>query len=1117
VSPARKTLGVTALLLAILIGSTLWIVATESGTRWLVARLENRLPAELSLGTLHGSLVQGIELESLAWRSATLSLAAHDLRLEFQLPPLLDKELIVDNLVVGRLQLEVSDTGGTTQEPRSEPFALPIDIALRKSSFRNIEFERGDLRRAVEYIDVVGELKSNALRRLRLELRSDWLDLDVSGSGRLATDYPLDINVNWQWKDRDATAFGGRLQASGNLDSYSIRHELDVPLSITTTGTVSYRDATLGADLLSEWTSLRWPLEQGVLSASPGRLRLAGQSERFTIDLDTGVRLDEGLEARIQLTGSGQWTPEPRFDVDYVIAGLDPALLDDRVRGALDSRGTIDLAIRSGAPELALGIEHLEGQLNGQAVDGRAAVRYGSGQTTISNATFNVGPNSVAGRARFGETMQVEADINIADFTKLVADAGGSVRGRVAVAGTFEQPEVLVELQGAELAWRDYAIAAITANARIAGGQPGDAEVTIEGADIGSVRIDVANLALSGRPADHALRTTVRAYDTTLELAGRGDYTAPAWVADLERIELVNEQVGAWSAAAPARVEVSPEQGRLQRTCLQPADGNGRACASLIRDTTATSLEVDITALPLVALPISLPAGIEFDGLINAGLRAAITPQQLTAEAEVALADASFSASYDGERVSFTLASVTGNASFADGRLQSDALIQLADDAGTASASLAITDAGPGGYPLDGRADVEIGDASVFAVIAPAIYNPRGRIKGGLTVAGTAGAPEFVGEIRVMDGAFSVRQTGIDVTDVNVRIAQSQPGQMQLSGTARSGDGELAIDGITRVGQDSGIRSEIWLRGDNFELARLPDWQISVSPSITAIFDNYVTTIVGELAIPAANVTIRDIPEAAQTASPDVVVHRTDGGEPAPRRRIDLHLRTSLGDDIQFSGFGLTTGLEGALQLRGGTHAPYSGQGRLGLVGGRYTAYGQELEIERGNLIFTGPLNEPLLDIRAIRKTADVIAGIQLSGTPSRLQSEVFSDPELGDAEALSYLLTGRPLSNSMTSSEGDTLNKAAFALGLSGAGLITSQIQSQLGLETLTIEGTKEDSRLVAGKRLGDRLLVEYGYGLVDQLGTLLLRYQINDRLILESRTGTVSNLDILYRRRKK
>jgi translocation and assembly module TamB len=1100
-----------------LVGSTLWVAATESGTRWLVARIENRLPDELSLGTLNGSLLHGIALESLAWRSASLSLAANDIYLEFRLLPLLRRELIVDSLAIGRLQVQVSGTDDTAQEQQAEPITLPIDISLRTSSVRNIEFGRGDLRRAVDYIDLAGDLEGNELHLAQLELRSDWLDLDVSGSGRIEERYPLDIDVNWRWKERDAMEFGGRLQASGDLNSYSIRHALDAPLSIATSGTVSYADATLGADLLSEWTSLRWPLEQGMLEASPGRLRLAGQIDGFAIDLDTGVRLDDSAESRIRLSGDGRWTPEPHFDLDYAIAGFDPSLLDDRLRGALDSHGTIALAIRSGAPELVVGIQDIGGQLNDQVVGGRAGVNYVDGRTTITNAVLSLGQNSVAGSARFGDTLQVEADIDIANLAEVIADAGGSVHGRVAIEGSLERPEARVELQGAGLAWQDYAAERITADARIEGDQQGAAEVSIEGAEIGASRIDLAYLELSGRPEKHTLRTTVQAYGSKLQLEGRGSYTAPAWVADLERIEIANQQVGTWSTPAPGRLEISPGESRLHRTCLEPGDGSGRACVSAVRDGAAMSLDVEIKALPLAALPLTMPTGIELAGLINAGLSAAITPEELTAEAHLALADASFSAAYEGEQVSFRLASVTGSASLADGRLESSALIELADNAGTASASLAITDPGTDDYPVDGRADIEISDASVFGVFVPGINNPRGRIEGGLAVGGSAGAPEFIGEIRLMDGAFSVRQTGIDVSDVNVRITQLQPGQMQLSGRARSGDGELAIDGITRLSQASGIRSEIWLRGENFELARLPDWEISVSPSITAIFDNHVTTIVGELAIPAANVTIRDIPEAAQTPSSDAVVHRQDGAEPSQRRRIDLHLRTSLGDDIQFTGFGLTTGLEGALQLRGGTHAPYTGQGRLGLVGGRYTAYGQKLEIERGNLVFNGPLDEPLLDIRAIRRTPDVIAGIQLTGTPSRLQSDVFSDPELGDAEALSYLLTGRALSNSMTSDEGDTLNKAAFALGLSGAGLVTSQIRSQLGLETLTIEGTTDDSRLVAGKRLGDRLLVEYGYGLVDQLGTLLLRYQLNDRLVLESRTGTVSNLDILYRRRKR
>jgi autotransporter translocation and assembly factor TamB len=44
----------------------------------------------------------------------------------------------------------------------------------------------------------------------------------------------------------------------------------------------------------------------------------------------------------------------------------------------------------------------------------------------------------------------------------------------------------------------------------------------------------------------------------------------------------------------------------------------------------------------------------------------------------------------------------------------------------------------------------------------------------------------------------------------------------------------------------------------------------------------------------------------------------------------------------------------------------------------------------------------------------------------------------------------------------------------------------------------------------------VEYGYGIVDQLGRLLLRYRLNNRLTLESTSGQVNSLDVIYSVRK-
>ncbi|MDH4108650.1 MAG: translocation/assembly module TamB domain-containing protein, partial [Gammaproteobacteria bacterium] len=272
----------------------------------------------------------------------------------------------------------------------------------------------------------------------------------------------------------------------------------------------------------------------------------------------------------------------------------------------------------------------------------------------------------------------------------------------------------------------------------------------------------------------------------------------------------------------------------------------------------------------------------------------------------------------------------------------------------------------------------------------------------------------------------------------------------------------------------------------------------------------------GGLLIPNANFVVQEIPAGARKPSGDAVVmgREVDTGGGARRANVDIDV--TLGDGVSFAGFGLTTDLAGNLRVQVAPSAPVTGLGRISLVGGRYEAYGQDLEIERGELIFSGPINNPLLDLRAVRRMPDVTAGIHVTGTPSQLSSEVFSEPAMSEVEALSYLLTGHALATA-DMGEGDLMNKAAFALGMSQAGAITSQVRSSLGLETLTLQGGIDDSRIVAGKRIGGRLLVEYGYGLVDQLGTLILKYQVNERLVLESSTGSVSTLDIIYKVRRK
>jgi len=118
----------------------------------------------------------------------------------------------------------------------------------------------------------------------------------------------------------------------------------------------------------------------------------------------------------------------------------------------------------------------------------------------------------------------------------------------------------------------------------------------------------------------------------------------------------------------------------------------------------------------------------------------------------------------------------------------------------------------------------------------------------------------------------------------------------------------------------------------------------------------------------------------------------------------------------------------------------------------------------------------------------------------------------MADADALSYLVIGRPL-NQATESEGGELSGAAVALGLRQATRLTEQIGQAVGLDQLSLTGDGgETTALVAGKQINSRLYARYAYGVFSRLGTLVLRYKLSRRVALEAGAGETQSIDVLY-----
>src|SRR6185436_44730 len=238
-------------------------------------------------------------------------------------------------------------------------------------------------------------------------------------------------------------------------------------------------------------------------------------------------------------------------------------------------------------------------------------------------------------------------------------------------------------------------------------------------------------------------------------------------------------------------------------------------------------------------------------------------------------------------------------------------------------------------------------------------------------------------------------------------------GALKIDGSVRSGPGTLTITGQAGVpSPETPIRLAV--KGRRFLASDTEEIRAFVSPDLTFTAEGQKAELAGEITIPEAKIEIEKRGEKGPVkASNDVVIVRA-GQEVAPEKGgfdLTARVRFVLGKDVDVAVMGLEAEPTGSVlviqQPGGATRAT----GEVEVSGGTFKAYGQDLTIERGRLIFAGPVSNPAVDLRAYRKADDgTVAGIEARGTLQKPEVTLWSNPTMTQSEQLSYLLLGRPL-----------------------------------------------------------------------------------------------------------
>jgi translocation and assembly module TamB len=270
-------------------------------------------------------------------------------------------------------------------------------------------------------------------------------------------------------------------------------------------------------------------------------------------------------------------------------------------------------------------------------------------------------------------------------------------------------------------------------------------------------------------------------------------------------------------------------------------------------------------------------------------------------------------------------------------------------------------------------------------------------------------------------------------------------------------------------------------------------------------------TLSGKVTIPEADVNLQKLPKGgdqARAASPDVVIVDAQTPQESAEQAIPLYanITVSLGDEVNLTGFGLVAKVTGNLDVRERPGTETVGSGDINVTG-TYQAYGQDLTIRQGQLLYAStPLDNPRLRIEATRTVDDVIAGLRIRGSAQSPELTVFSEPPMGQASALSYIVTGKPLDEiGSGEGEGDAVQAATRSLGAAAGGLLAKNVGRRLGADELSV---KDDAMLggaalTVGQYLSPRVYLSYGVGLFEPGEVITLRYKLSRDLSVQAQRG--------------
>lgn len=1056
-------------------------------------------------------------LDSFSYDLDNIHIKLEKLSMRWRLLPSGAGELDIDQLKAKRLTITLrattsnENTDNTSNSALPNRISLPLPISVKRAEITEVIIITADAQQS--FSDVQFDFEGNT-KILNLNLNHAQTIIGVAqASLTMQTTKPFALNGSLAIKQsKHSTPYDIKTRIFGNLQT----------LEFETNALLAMQDKTL-----------QIMQDDGHIKADNAVARINAMGQLHLID-DYPITINARLSD---------------FHPEHLGANPNTSVnVDINLQGKLQP-----------APVLNVQFASNNSQWQGKGISVSGSLQLLGAQIARMDMLANIGSNHIKANGNVGQAdSHLEWQADLVDLTAFGDDFSGSIQASGSLDGTFDNPGLQFKLLAHKLRLSsDLSIeslegqASLMANLTSALENSSDGKATanfiVKGLQYGQHLPLDGQLTLQGTRNAHQITLSAQNKTQYIESALQGGLASTSFKSDSAATKpqhlqwngllqtlaysvlstqnqalntAVTQEAKAIILTKPAPIVISEDGASLEHAVFQLS--NGRAFIDVLQINTNgfTSLghldQVTLHDLPsnLLNMPDTLQGNATFSGEWNINANERLNGNvKLWREA----GDFMF---IDSNGVNKTLGLKTAEAELNINNNQVAFKAALAGDhVGDLKASFTTTlNKVDSGYALVADAPLQLSATAQLNSLAwlplPASLagaNFDGQLKLAVQANGTVGHPNLSGNLNGNDLQLTLISEGVALNHGSLDASFEQ-NQLRINQASwQGGEGYLSTHGILLLEQGKPKVDLDWT-AEKFTVISRADRLLTLNGTGKTILSNGILSILGNFNVEKGLIELAS--ENTPTLGDDVYVIGEKNAEAKSTLQILLSgMHIDLGKDFILRGLGLDAQLTGAVTLTGLTQYHPHTEGNIQVKQGTYMAYGQVLNIERGIFNFSGPMDNPGLNIRAMRNSKPINAGVEITGSAFIPVTKLVSDPDVPESEKLSWLVLGHGLDSAGKNDYG-MLSLAAGALLSQGQSVpLQTQLARAAGLDEFSFAGgDAESASLTFGKRLTSQLYLSYVKSISGLLDVTRLTFYITPRWSLRAEAGTESAVDVLY-----